>query len=137
MFPKARSKPHREPRPAQINWVVGNPGTMAIHPNLIPTFFLILLGTVGLIALIWLSSKRGMRKRSVSEQRKLFTAKKKLTDSEKRAISEKIRQSRTQTLKKMPNLDTNRIFILIAIVGLGVLSLIWVLMLVSRGFRKW
>ena len=112
-------------------------GTMTIHPDLIPTFFLILLGTVGLIALIWLSGKRGMRKRSVSEQRKLFTAKKKLTDSEKRAISEKIRQSPTETLKKMPNLDTNRTFILIAIVGLGILSLVWVLMLVSRGFRKW
>ena len=110
---------------------------MAIHPDLIPTYFLILLGTVGLIALIWLSSKKRMRRRPVSQRRKLFTAKRELTDSEKRAVSEKIRQSRTETLKKMPNLDTNRIFILIAIVGLGVLSLIWVLMLVSRGFRKW
>ncbi|MDE0300074.1 MAG: hypothetical protein OXN17_15680 [Candidatus Poribacteria bacterium] len=110
---------------------------MAIHPDLIPVFFLILLGTVGLIALIWLSSKRGMRKRPAAERGKLFTAKKELTDSEKRAISEKIRQSRTETLKKMPNLDSNRIFILVAIIGLGILSLVWVLMLISRGFRKW
>lgn len=110
---------------------------MTIHPDLIPTYFLILLGTVGLIALIWLSSKKRMRRRPVSQRRKMFTAKRELTDSEKREVSEKIRQSRTETLKKMPNLDTNRIFILIAIVGLGVLSLIWVLMLVSRGFRKW
>ena len=78
-----------------------------------------------------------MRKRPMSEQRKLFTAKKELTDSEKRAISEKLRQSRSETLKKMPNLDNNRIFILIAIVGLGILSLVWVFMIVSRGFRKW
>lgn len=110
---------------------------MTIHPDLIPTYFLILLGTVGLIALIWLSSKRGMRKRPVSEQGKLFTAKRELSDSEKQAISEKIRQSRTQTLKRMPNLDSNRIFILISIVGLGIASLVWVLMLISRGFRKW
>ena len=110
---------------------------MTIHPDLIPVFFLILLGTVGLIALIWLSRKRGMRVRPAAERGKLFTAKKNLTDSEKCAISEKLRQSRTETLKKMPNLDNNGIFILIAIVGLGILSLVWVLMLVSRGFRKW
>ncbi len=110
---------------------------MTIHPDLIPIFFLILLGTAGLIALIWLSSKRGMRVRPAAEREKLFTAKKELTDSEKRAISEKIRQSRSEKLKKMPNLDNNRIFILIAIVGLGILSLVWVLMIVSRGFRKW
>lgn len=75
--------------------------------------------------------------RPAAEREKLFTAKKELTDSEKRAISEKIRQSRSEKLKKMPNLDNNRIFILIAIVGLGILSLVWVLMIVSRGFRKW
>ena len=110
---------------------------MTIHPDLIPTYFLILLGTVGLIALVWLSSKKGTRRRPTSERKKLFAAKKELTDSDKRAMSEKIRQSRTETLKKMPNLDSNRVFILIAIAGLGVLSLIWVLTLMSRGFRKW
>ena len=110
---------------------------MTIHPDLIPTYFLILLGAVGLIALIWLSCKKGMRKRPMPGRGKLFTAKRELTDSEKRAISEKIRQSRTETLKKMPNLNNNRIFILIAIVGLSIASLIWALMLMSRGFRKW
>ena len=110
---------------------------MTIHPDLIPVFFLILLGTVGLIALIWLTSNKGMRVRPLSERGKIFTAKRELTDSEKRAISEKIRQSRTETLKKMPNLDSNRVFILVAIVGLGIASLVWILMLVSRGFRKW
>ena len=110
---------------------------MSIHPDLIPTYFLTLLGTVGLVALIWLSSRRRARKRPIAEQGKLFTGKRELTDSEKRAISEKIRQSRSATLKKMPNLDSNRIFIIIATVGLGILSLVWVLMLLSRGFRKW
>ena len=78
-----------------------------------------------------------MRVRPISERGKLFTAKRELTDVEKRAVSEKIRQSRTETLKKMPNLDYNRIFILVTVVGLGILSLVWVLMLVSRSFRKW
>ena len=110
---------------------------MTIHPDLIPTYFLIFLGAVGLIALVWLSRKKSMRGRPVSERGKSSTTKRELSDSEKRAISEKIRQSRSETLKKMPNLDSNRIFILVAIIGLGILSLVWVLMLISRGFRKW
>ncbi len=110
---------------------------MTVHPDLIPTYFLMLLGAVGLIALVWLSGKRRVRRRAMPERKKLFTARRELTDSEKQAISEKIRQSSAENLKKMPNLDRNRVFILIAIIGLGIASLIWVLMLMGRGFRKW
>ena len=105
---------------------------------LIPIYFFIVLGTIGLIIFFWFSYKRRKyASQPAPDRQKLFTGKKEMTDWEKSALAEKIRQSKTENLKKMPDLNNSSSVVIIVGIGLGLLSLIWVLMLLSRGFRKW
>ena len=103
--------------------------------ELIPIYFFMVLGFVGLLMFVWLTPRR--RKHEPLPRRNvLFKKEKQLTDLEKAALIEKIQQSRTENLKKMPAIERNTLFIIIATAVLGVLSILWVLGWIARGFRK-
>ena len=95
-----------------------------------PVHIMTVVGTVMLFILIL--PKRKRRRNQPSAATEPRTEKRKLTADEKQVLAEKIRNAGTENLKKSFAGEDNTVAMVLATIGLLILTFLWVLWLIHK-----
>ena len=98
----------------------------------------ILMGTVGCVLIFRFLHRKWKDQRYYRIPSELTPPRKKnLTQYEKRIISQKIQETRIGNLKKSFAGEDNSNYMILATIGLIVIALLWLLHIISKGFKPY